>query len=271
VNIIFPFLFVKYNTEMKVAIVFYGQPRNYADGFKNIQSFIQNQTDVQVDFFYHCWTIGENEKYAVSNWREISEEDKSFKKNVKDDLLELYKPVSHEYEQQKTDFDESLYMNTLAHKIHLSHGNRTSNINNLMSQSYSKNKARDLVDAYIKNTGTKYDFVVITRFDIACYPRIKLIELDKSRVYLSNIMVPRKIFADAFIVAPTEVFLTWFDGFYTNLNKFINSEEVLRKLNSIGEHLILHSEELVTAKYIFHYSNLDNVVFHPLIPNVLCP
>ena len=254
---------------MKVAIVFYGQPRNYADGFKNIQSFIQNQSELQVDFFYHCWTIGENEKYNVSDFRAIPEEDKSFKKNVKDDLLELYKPVSHEYEQQKTDFDESLYMNTIAHKIHLSHGNRISNINNVLSQTYSKNKARDILDAHIKNTGARYDFVIMSRFDINYYPTIKLDSLDKSKVYLSNMFLPRKIFGEIFIIAPTEVFLTWFDGFYTNLNKFSNSEEVLRKLKSFGETIIINPEELVTAKYIFHYKNFDNVVFHNLIPNLI--
>ena len=38
---------------MNIAVVLYGQPRDYIKGYNNIMEFYKNQENVIFDFFYH--------------------------------------------------------------------------------------------------------------------------------------------------------------------------------------------------------------------------
>jgi hypothetical protein len=48
---------------MRVAVVLYGQPRDYVKGYNSIMSFIKTQEGCEFDFFYHVWKLNENEEY----------------------------------------------------------------------------------------------------------------------------------------------------------------------------------------------------------------
>jgi len=59
---------------MRVAIVFYGQPRDINEGFKNINDFMLKNSNVSFDVFYHSWySNNTNFKFDASKWRNISE------------------------------------------------------------------------------------------------------------------------------------------------------------------------------------------------------
>jgi len=248
---------------MNIAIVLYGQPRDYLKGYNNIIKFINTHKDCKFDFFYHCWILNENEKYKCSPWRNIDEKELIYNKNTISDLKKLYNPVLYENENQnELSFDESLYKNTIA--FNNTYGLKLTNINNTLFQMYSRNKARNLLHSYLEKMDNKvhYDFVIFFRFDISNskMPKVKFSELDKSRVYTSYPIFNRKYIDDNFIIAPTNIFLEWFN-IYDRLKDILNNQELLEKVVSLNEKLQINAEELILAKYIFHYQNIENISY----------
>ncbi len=244
---------------MRVACVLYGQPRDYIKGYNYIMEFYKNQENVIVDFFYHCWTLNPGEEYKVSPWREINKNTLYYAQNIEESIKNLYNPICYEYEVQKT-FDATKYKNTIAYN-NTTHCQRlTDNISNTLSQMYSRNKARNLLDAYIKNTNTYYDFVIMQRFDMLSMPNLKLTKLDKSKTYVSNVHRPRNIIPDCNFIIPTKTFLEWFN-IYEELTDILDNENLLKNIRSLGENLLINGEEILFAKYIFHNKNMDNIEY----------
>ena len=251
---------------MKCAVLFYGQPRKYMDGYNDITRFIANQKDTTVEFFYHCWTINKDETFKKSPWRPIDEENLSYKENIEEHLKELYNPVSCEYEYRLSSFDESLYKDSLA--FEQTYEQKLGNINNTLSQLYSRTKARNLLSNHIQLTGANYDFVILTRFDVRFQSDLQLCDLDVKKVYVSNVHKPRDLFSDNFILSPTDIFLNWFN-IYDELDKLLNNKEIDKILKDFGESLNINPEELIFGKYLLEYKNLDNVIHHSSIQSGL--
>lgn len=245
---------------MRIACVLFGQPRHYVTGHKNIRHFFQNQnSNVQVDFFYHCWTLNANDTYKVSPWQKIDPSCLQYENNIPNHLLELYNPIRYEYENQSNmTLDESMYKHTLVY-------NQTDelqkkNINNTLFQVYSRNKARNILDNYIKETNTIYDFVIMTRFDIGNLLTFDLNLLDRSNTYISKSHYPRKIMPDLFFIIPVNVFLAWFT-IYDSLSDMLNNENIITKVSHFGEKLVINPEELIFGKYISLFENLNKICY----------
>ena len=248
-------------TIMNIAVVFYGQPRDYRKGYNTIKKFIETQQDCTFNFFYHCWILDENQTYNHSPWRKIVKTELCYTKNTVSDLQELYNPISYEIENQNNvTFEDSLYKNTIA--FNNTKGKKLANINNTLFQMYSRNKARNLLDIYLEKMSNKvqYDFVLTLRFDISVMPNVQFHELNRSKVYVSNIHFPRKILPDNCIIAPTYIFLEWFT-IYDKLKDIINNTGLLKNVIKLNETIDINPEELLFAKYIFHYRNTDNIVY----------
>jgi hypothetical protein len=239
---------------MKIAVVLYGQPRDYMKGYKNIMRFIQAQ-EVDADFFYHAWTIGPHDRYEAAKWRPIPYADLEYKGDVASHLNELYRPVLHECEPSRT-FAINPYMNTLAYRNTVTPA-KIQNMGNVFSQMYSRNRARNL----LLKAEANYDYVIMTRFDLDFSPDIRLTDLDPSKVYVSAAHCPRKILPDNFILAPKEIILKWF----SEIPSILNDERLSEKIRGFGERLEINPEELLFAQYVFHYGDLDRIVYHPAI------
>jgi hypothetical protein len=246
---------------MRIAIVLFGQPREYMKGYKNIMEFINKQKDCTFDFFYHTWSLNENEEYKHSGFRDINKDSLIFRKETLTHLQELYKPVSCQIENQnELKFDESLYKGTIAYNN--TKESRLPHINNLLYHMYSRNKARDVFNEYLTKMGdtVQYDFVLLTRFDIVTMPDVDLCELDTYNTYVSDKFFPRKILPDLCIITPPKIFLEWFT-IYDGLKDILDNKEVYESMLSMNEYLYMNPEELIFAKYIFHYKNIDNISF----------
>lgn len=248
---------------MNIALLFYGQPRNYMDGYHNIMKLLSFQDNITVDFFYHCWTNNNGCKYNTSPYHETDEKFLLYNDNIKEYLKELYSPISYEYENQIEHFDETIYINTFVYK-NITSQNTTmkNNINNILSQAYSRNKVRNLLDKYIQNNKKSYDFVIMTRFDIdiGTVPIFNFKNLDSSKTYVSDMHCPRKIIPDNFILTSTETFLKWFN-IYEELDCLLDNHELLEKIIQLNEYITINIEELILASYIFHFDNLDNIKY----------
>jgi hypothetical protein len=238
---------------MRIAIVLYGQPRDYLKGHRNISEFIKKQKDCTFDFFFHCWTLSEQGTYKHSPWRTIDPNDLVYEKNTRSHLEELYAPIACEFEDQdQVILDESIYTNTLA--LANTKGAKLPNVRNTLYQMYSRNKARNLV----KTSSVHYDCVVMVRFDIHVMPSVDLRDIDTTKTYVSNIHCPRKITPDNCIIAPTDVFLTWFTV-YDDLRLILNNNVVMNTMKLLGEQLEINPEEVLLAKYLFHYNHIDDI------------
>jgi hypothetical protein len=244
---------------MNIAIVLYGQPRDYMSGYNNIMKYINKQQACKFDFFYHCWTLNEHEEYKHSPWRNIDKNTIVYNNTLNAELQKLYDPISCEYENQNNVlFEESLYKNTIA--FNNTTGLKINNINNTIYQMYSRNKARNILHNYINIHNIKYDFVMMVRFDIRVMPEINFNELTKNKTYISNINCPRKVISDNCIITSINVFLEWFD-IYDKLNEILDNKKISENISNINEELEINPEQLLLAKYIYHYINLDNLLY----------
>jgi hypothetical protein len=245
---------------MKIAVVLYGQPRDYIKGYNNIMEFVKKQKDCNFDFFYHCWKLNENEEYKHSPWQNINKNTLVYKETIIADLQKMYNPISYEIENQnQVTFDDSLYKNTIAFN-NSKELQLYNNIDNTLFQMYSRNKARNLLNSYLKKNDVYYDFVIFLRFDIGIMPEINLTELDNSKTYISNFHYPRKIMADNCIITSTKIFIEWFNIF-EELNHILDNVMLVQELHILNEKLSINAEELIFAKYIFHYKNTDNIMY----------
>jgi hypothetical protein len=245
--------------DMHIAVVLYGQPREYVKGHAAMMEFIQKQEGCTFDFFYHSWTLDENSTYMHSPWRTIDTKSLLYSNDIFTHIHQLYNPIAYELENQsKLSFDKSLYINTLAYK----NTSVVDNINNILFQMYSRTKARNLLHAYLEKMGTSvtYDFVMMMRFDIGVMPVIQFKELDRTKVYVSDCLCPRKLLADNCIIARPDVFLEWFT-IYDTLHDIIDNRNLLHSVHSLGETIQLNAEHLIFAKYIYHFKNTDNIAY----------
>lgn len=240
---------------MRLAIVLYGQPRNYENASREILQFARAQT-CPVDFFYHCWTLETEKTFVSAQFRQIPQQHLEYSASTPDKLLQLYRPVSYEYEVQTPEVlqnwnwkDTIMYKNATSEK-------RSKNYTNVCFQMYSRNKARNVLDSYVKTSGTDYTFVLTTRFDIGSMPRsanntyLDVLSLER-KPYLSDILRPRLAIPDNCILAPLDVYLQWFQ--FDDI-AFLNDLRIKRLMEQHHEVYDINAEEVLAAKFLYHYT-----------------
>jgi len=251
---------------MNVAVCLYGQPRDYKYGYDRINNFIKNNSENTYDFFFHCW-IDDNIKYEASNWRRIDEKTLFIENQdiVKNDLNQFYKPISCLFEKPLDKNNESTiieieyikesksYINCV-NKPHLQ-----SNIFNIFSQIYSRNKVKDLFENYITDTKTNYDIVISARFDGHDFPSgMDISNIQKNKIYAMSMHKPRQVIPDNFIILPPEVYINLFN-IYKNIKNLINNEKIELEMNNMNELLAFNMENLLLANYLFCGYTLNNI------------
>ena len=247
---------------MKIAICLYGQPRNYKLGYENINNFIKKNNLDNPDFFIHVWKLENNEKYQYSPWRNINANDLIVKNNeiIIEDLIKLYNPIKYEYENSINEFDKKIYNNSIIYNNTLYNSKKINNIDNTLSQIYSKNKVRNLLYNYTSENHKEYDMVIMTRIDYETTINFVLDNtINRNKVYVSNIHVPRKILPDNFIVCSFNKFMNMFN-IYENLFNIVNNNDLQNKFKNINERFCINAEELLLANYLYFY-NLDDIIY----------
>ena len=243
---------------MRIAILLYGQPRDYMRGYSHIMNFIRLQTNIEVDFFYHAWILEKGNTYDIGAFADKDKQVLRHSDNIKDILYELYSPKCFEYELQKLDWtidtDTIGYVNLhpTSDKLRITRTN--------ISQAYTRNKVRNIFNAYLQSTGIIYDTAVITRFDLAQPVDYILNGRDLSKVYVGKMHLPRKIFPDHFIIAPAAVIIKWFTLFDDYLC-ITNSKLSYDKMKSYNEVLSNISEAIIFAKYLLEFNNVNDVCY----------
>ena len=240
---------------MRVAYCLYGQPRDYRTGFKYVKEFLERNSYVTFDFYFHAWKIPQNELYETSPWIHYSVDVLKQDENIETNLLKLYNPVDHVFEDKKV-FDMEPFKNTLAFQNMITISVKQ-NIHNVISQMYSRMKVCNL----FKQSNIKYDYVITSRFDY-CHPiSIDLNKINLNKTYVSNMHVPRHILPDRFMMFPVDVYKSVFSDIFD----VFSDKEVDIKMKQHHEVLAINPEEVILAMFLKVCGSTQSVIFTKLI------
>lgn len=252
---------------MKFAICMYGQPRDYKYGYGLISEFMKINNEHTYDFFFHAW-INDNIVFDCSPWRQINPESLYIKNQneVKNEILELYKPILYEFEKPLDKNNTDISIDLLNIKDSLVYKNmcqrNKDNIFNTLSQMYSRNKVKDLLQNIITKLDKNYDMVISTRFDGFNFPKkIKLNNIQKNKIYVSSLYhPPRFILPDNFLLIPIDIYLNWFN-LYHNIKNIINNTDLENKMNNINETHAFNAEEILLSNYLYCGYSMNDIIF----------
>ena len=91
-------------------------------------------------------------------------------------------------------------------------------------------------------------------------PDIDFHKLDKTKVYVPDMCFPRKLLLEYCIISPANIFLKWYNIF-DNFTQFLDNAELEKQVRIFNEHLVINPEEIIFARYLLHFKNLENVSY----------
>lgn len=251
----------------KIAYCLYGQPRNYEDGAIIINDLIQKYKGIyEFDFFFHTWFDPEliNTYYSASAHRYINKESLLIKENTIQELIAIYNPKSYEYEKPMI-FDtmyiqkSKMFLSTRPHD--------QININNTLSNLYSKYKLGCIFEKYMKNKNSEYEFVITSRFDITKTITIDLTTINPLKIYNMNVL-PRIHLCDHILICGCELFQKYSNA-YNNIENIMNNQRIQQIVDYIGAGYCFVIESIITCNMIYYYDGgiINSIVFTKDIPN----
>jgi hypothetical protein len=181
---------------MKVALCLFGQPRNI-ENLKVIEShkkWIMSKYDT--DVFCHTW-YSRDYDFKRSEWTEKTLSSIKCPENAIELISSNYNPKLLKHDAPMTfELDSSI---TNCEKFSKHEWFIKNMPNNYSSQSFSIEEVTKLVETHIRNTATRYDFIISARYDIIIDEFPDLNTLDKKYFYIMN-HHPR--FPDIFAIFP---------------------------------------------------------------------
>ena len=251
---------------MKIAICLFGQLRDYKYGYDCINKFMKLNSEHTYDFFFHAW-IDDNITYECAPWRRIDPKTLYIgnQTDVKNEILELYKPISYLYEKplDKTSADVITEMECIKQSTSYSNSPQSikDNIFNIFSQICTRSKVKDLFEEYITKTKTEYDIVISTRFDGYGFPtKFTIPNIEKNKIYVSSGTRPRYIILDYFLIIPPEIYIK-FCNLYGNIKHIINNPELVIEMKNLNERMMFNAEEYLLASYLFCGYSVNDIEY----------
>jgi hypothetical protein len=172
---------------MKVALLFFGQPRfiDNPEIERVYKESIINRYDT--DVFCHTWWKETSEEYEYSSWSRISK--CPIPSNALELICEKYKPLLLQHDEPES-FElppnAKVFVDAKFTGKHPEGHWNEKNYNNIMSQLCSIKRVSDLFDAYRRSgeVNQTYDWIILARYDtiVANFPNLE--ECDSSKFYL---------------------------------------------------------------------------------------
>jgi hypothetical protein len=240
---------------MRIAYCFYGQPRQYKEGYKHISKFLENYN---VDFFFHVWHSEKIKYFDYATWA-IGNPlvDCKIDLNAITNLISYYKPIDYiveepiKFEVPKWIYESNAYKNSSDDLL------KSVNVNNLLSQLYSREKVKNLFQKYQSN----YDIVISSRFDFLKDININLNEIDYLKFYVSDFHNPRYIFPDNFFICNPTMYCK-ISSMYSNLQHLVNIDYKM-----YDESIKLLIEPVLFFNFFYSGYTIDDVIYSHDIPN----
>lgn len=193
---------------MKLALCLSGQPRSFEKAFNYINKNLLTKFDV--DVFFHSWKTTDVDK----------------QRHIYEKVNDLYKPI-------QGFFDTSLPASTNSDMIV---PNASHPANFCTSMFYSIYRSNDYRIKHELKTGTKYDFVVRSRFDLALNKVIDFEQLESGVVYVSKDAEEPSLLNDQFAIADSST-MNVYASTFLYLRKIYNSGVLLCGHEMLQEHL----------------------------------
>ena len=236
---------------MKIALLLHGQPRNYIKGFEHLNRELISRYDC--DRFAHVWwdenRIGKN--YETAPWVNDNYQ-------VEEDLIkklnDLYKFKVLKHSVPKSFIPNKTYNVTQPDKHDIIY-------NALCSRFYSLKESIQEMQCWQNISGSKYDFVIVTRYDINIFSGLPdLNRLNRNKIYVSTMHSDRKyVFNDIFWIIGAKhinVFKTIFDNLdniYDRLGNFtIQEKELIGYNEEVLSWNRLNGEEIISTQMIMN-------------------
>jgi len=191
---------------MKIAVVFYGQPRDVVDSYPSIKERLLENSNVEIDLFAHMW---ESHEYK--------------------EALELYKFKEVKLEQPKD------FSNLYEGKSGFCPKSFT-----LYPMWYSIQSGCTLLKNYIQQNNVEYDFVVRIRFDMFFHHNLVFDNLDKTLLYTSEAAWGGHpyLFDDSWGICGQNIYFQIYEDIYSKLvERHINRNFVHRGEENTYEHI----------------------------------
>lgn len=247
---------------MKIAWCLYGQPRNFEDGYNNINKFINNENNKKhkFDFYLHCWFDKKFvNKYYTHSYRNISLNDLLITANTDTRILELYKPIDFIFEEPKI-FNSEYLKDTIV-DINTHNQIIKNNYSNVLSSLYSKYKVCEILNKHIHDTNN-YDLIISTRFDYLNEFIIDIETLDKSKLNIICLDESRIIINDSFIITNLAIF-NKYSNTINNLHKLINNKYIIDKCNNYSKSVEFVPENILLMNLLYYYDNsIENIIMY---------
>ena len=177
---------------MKVALLFFGQPR-FVDNTEVEETYKKTIIDkYDTDIFCHMWwKSGENQEYDISSWSKMNT--CPILPNAKELVYQKYNPIllideepqQFKFSQKVQEFvDNKFTGRNPHHQVHRNNGN----YNNILSQLFAIKTIATAFDTYQKTSTTKqkYDWIVLARYDTVIRDFPDLSSCDNNKFYLSH-------------------------------------------------------------------------------------
>jgi len=186
---------------MKIALVFYGQPRHVKENFNSFQQNILDGNDV--DVFGHMWDCDGITDIGYYDFKRIKIE-------------------------PQNNFEDFYVGKTGLPKF-------KSNA----PMWYSTQSVCDVLKNYVDETNTYYDFVIRSRYDIFFRHKIYFTQLDTDFIYVSEQAWPDSyMWDDSWGISNYENYVKIYSDLFTNYyNKHLHSQFIDRSEQNFWEHI----------------------------------
>lgn len=171
---------------MKVALILHGQPRFIDNVFVQASWKEHLFSKYNIDVFGHTWWAPGVEKFEHANWSQIAYND--YDENPIEKITERYKPKILSVDPPRNFFEDpkwQLWSKEIIESEKWPQWLRQ-NLHTSVSLSYSKEKIITLFQEYCKINKEKYDFVIVTRYDMVINDFPNLTMLEKNKLYVHN-------------------------------------------------------------------------------------
>jgi len=254
---------------LRVAICLFGQPRRAKEGFEIFKKLMNEpyHSNITFDIFFHSWIMYENPggkiSYTESAYRILKKENIEVNGDILEQLLSMYKPVSFDVSTPIT-FKKDAYENTLLYNNTDQLGKN--NLNNVLSQTYSRQKVRDVLASYIKATGTHYDFVIGTRFDFLNEIGINLNTIEPTNLHVGTYRFPIISIPDVLAICNQDMFLKMFNIF-NNFHNIMNNKQLEEKYVKLCKaRFWFHPDEIFHINYLYYFKDNKRIEYHDELP-----
>lgn len=255
----------------RVAYCLYGQPRLLEEGYKTINKLQMKYKDTHIfDFFFHTWHDDDlvGTYYPCNPYRGIPLSWRLIKKEIVNQIIQLYNPVSYLVEKPKT-FDLTSLKQSKTYNS--TNQEQQNNFHNVVSNLYSKNQVCNLLTEHINNNNVKYDCIISSRFDIFVEINFDINRVipNSTKLYCHAKIFNQNSIRDNIIISSYNVFRIYSDTFL-NLEEILNDEETMNMLYLIDAGYVLGVERIITGHMLRNYPNFFDVVeFCDDIPNFM--